>query len=87
MMWNGYYADGYGMGYGFGPFGFIFGLFWILLLIFLFVSVLRFLRHGGNRRHFWDRSALDILNDRYAKGEINKQEYEEKKKDILEGQK
>jgi uncharacterized membrane protein len=33
--------------------------------------------HGGD-------SALDMLNKRYAQGEINKEEYEEKKKDITQ---
>jgi len=31
-----------------------------------------------------DRKALDMLNERYVKGEISKKEYNEKKNDIME---
>ena len=38
-------------------------------------------RSGGDPTY----SALQILNERFAKGEIQKQEYEEKKAAILSG--
>jgi len=57
----------------------------ICLLIFLFVMVPMMARHGpwSHRRDHWDmpqRTALDVLNERFAKGEIDKVEYEEKRR-------
>ena len=37
--------------------------------------------HSENTGHH--DSAMDILKSRYARGEINKQEYEDKKKDLV----
>ncbi len=65
--------DGYG-GYGMW---FLWLVFWILVLIGLAILI-RYLWMG--RR---EESALETLKKRYAKGEINKEEYEEKKKDLL----
>jgi putative membrane protein len=74
---------GYG-GMGWMPF---MGIFWLFVLIVLVAAVM-----GGRRGHWWydgpereeRRSAgLAILEERYARGEINRDEYLQKKQDIL----
>ncbi len=72
-------------GYGYGMMGggyWIFGLiFWILVIIAL-VLLIRYLWEGkGTRRG--EESALDILKKKYASGEINKEEFEQKKNDLI----
>jgi putative membrane protein len=70
------------MGYGYGMmggFGFIIPLLLIGLIIYAVVKLLP----GGNRNysnHRTENDALDILNQRYAKGEISEEEYVKKKK-------
>ena len=70
------------MGYfGFGL-GMIFMvLFWLLVILGALALIRWFIEQGNNQRK--DKSALEILKERYAKGEINKREFEEKKKDLL----
>ncbi len=73
--------DGYSfgvVGYGMLIFGFIF---WILILIGLVLLIKYLWEHGGAKAGH--ESALEILKTRYAKGEISKEEFEEKKKDIV----
>jgi len=79
-MWD---PSGYGWGMGFGMIGM--GLFWIVLI----VAVVALLRGqwgggwgGGPPAERPPRSALDILKERYARGEIGREEFEEKKRDL-----
>ena len=75
MMWGG----GYGIEHG------IFSFLWVILLIVFIVAAIRWVRGKpvGHWKHFrGESSALEILKERYAKGEINKAEFEEKKKDL-----
>ncbi len=84
------------MYYGYHSFwiwGFIVDGLWHILLIALVVWVILWL-FRGHRGGRWNRmngmrhshSALTILNERYAKGEINKEEYEERKKVLMNQQ-
>lgn len=69
---------GYGMnGMGWGmDFGWLFGITLIVVLIWAFT---RRINTGQHSFQTGKKSALDILKERYAKGEINKEEFEEKK--------
>ena len=93
MMWNGPYGamggwDGWGW---FWPFHFIIPLLFLALLITVVVLAVRYamgwgghptgpgmMGYGVERRS----SALDVLEERYARGEIKRDEYLEKKRDI-----
>ena len=54
-------------------------LFWILFIVGLVVGI-RWLLGKGNEQK--QDSAIEILRQRYARGEINKEEFEVKKKDL-----
>lgn len=71
MMWN----NGYGMGWGW--FGGLHVLWWVLLVMGVF-AVFRLLdRRRGDADGGGDR-ARAILRERYARGEIDKAEYDER---------
>ncbi|MCG2737083.1 MAG: SHOCT domain-containing protein [Candidatus Methanoperedenaceae archaeon] len=73
--------DGYGNGMGSGIMGILWLIFWILIIIGL-VLLIKYLWEGSGAR-MEQESALEILKKKYARGEINKEEFEEKKKDLL----
>ncbi len=56
-------------------------LFWILIIIGL-VLLIKYLWEGAGARKV-EESALEVLKKRYARGEISKEEFEEKKKDLM----
>ena len=88
-MWNGRMMDGYGYGMmdGFGIYGIIFAviklLFWLVVIILIYKAVKKM-----NIKDFYKGSidvkdnSLQILKERYAKGEISEEEYK-RMKDIL----
>ena len=81
MMGYGSWNNMMGSLNGFGLLGWIpMLLFWILL-VFGVVALFRYL--GGSARNGdKGRSPFDILKERYAKGEIDKKEFIEMKKDL-----
>jgi putative membrane protein len=70
-MWDG----GYGMGYGFFG-GLMMVLFWMILIAVVVIAVRWWMDQGSGKRS----SAMDILQERLAKGEIDAKEYAERKK-------
>lgn len=76
----GYYSNGFS--WGAMSFGWIFMiLVWVLIIVGI-VALVKALVGNSNSTSQPNR-ALDVLKERYAKGEIDKKEFEEKKKDLI----
>ncbi|MHB8623263.1 MAG: SHOCT domain-containing protein [Sulfuricaulis sp.] len=74
---------GSGMGWwGFGFGGFFMILFWVVIIA-LVVQLMRWIRGSSARTgQPSGNSALDTLKERYARGEIGREEYQQKKRDV-----
>jgi putative membrane protein len=65
-------------GWGVGMMAIMF-LFWALVIVGLIVGIRWLVGQGKEQK---SGSAIQILRQRYARGEINKDEFEAKKKDL-----
>ncbi len=79
MMWG---YDGFGFGWGGMGIGML--LFWALIIgvVVVLVRGLGGARPAASEPRARERTALDILGERYARGEIDKNEFEQKRRDL-----
>jgi putative membrane protein len=68
--------DGWGMGFGF--------IFWLLILAVVIAGGSVFVRSQQYSQRSPERrsTALDVLEERYTRGDITREEYLQKKRDI-----
>jgi putative membrane protein len=86
MLWAQWGWRDYGMGpgamWGWWGMGWIFMIiFWGFIVLGLIFLIRWFV--GMTKATKQEESALDILKKRYASGQIDKEEFEQKKKDLL----
>ena len=79
-------ATYYPYGYGFFPFGFLFPLFFVFAAFWVIRWVFFPWRSGYSRRYWggWSHGdpAYYILRERYARGEITKDQYDQMMRDL-----
>jgi putative membrane protein len=57
-----------------------FGPLLMITFVIILLSMMFFMMRGGTMRGDRPRDALDILRERFARGEINQDEYEERRR-------
>ena len=67
------YGHGWGMGW-----------WWLVGVLIFVVAIWLILKavNQSNRPSNSSKTPMDVLNDRYARGEIDQQEYEQRKRDL-----
>ncbi len=73
----GYYGNGGWLGFGLG---WVFMIFWWAVVVFGIVVFVRWLRHYHHEGA--EKTALQVLEERYAKGEISREEFLNMKNDL-----
>ena len=76
-MMGGY---GWGGGWGFGMIGML--LWWVLIILGIVLLAKWLFRGAPGAGQVSRNRAMEILRERYARGEIDKQEFEERKRDL-----
>jgi putative membrane protein len=80
-MWN--YMGNMGWGNGWGILGMThMVLWWVLLVLGIVVLVKWLFGRGSEPTVSLHRRALEVLAERYARGEINKDEFDAKRRDL-----
>lgn len=81
MQWMGNWGNCLG-NYGVTG-GIIMFIIWIVVIIAAIWIIKELVGKRDNSGSIGSKSALDILKERYARGEITKEQYERMKKDII----
>jgi|GEM_PF-458010 len=83
---SGCYGPGFGMmgpGFGYGGWGIFGGVFMLLFWALIIVLAVYLIKHlAGDKKKDTENEAMKILMERYARGEITKEELEKMKSDI-----
>lgn len=69
-----------------GHWGWGMGFSWILMILFwglVIAGIVALIRWFSERSGSRGKTALEVLQERYARGEIQKEEFEQKKRDLL----
>lgn len=75
--------DGYGMGGGFGFGGGFMILWWIVIIAVVFMLVKWLVSsYGTSGKSGRENTAMEILKERYARGEIDEQEFQKRKREL-----
>lgn len=72
------------MGYfGTNNFGFMGGMFMLVFWVLVILAIIFMIKWLTDSNQNYKKTPLEILKERYVKGEIDKKEFEDKKKDII----
>ena len=71
---------GHMMDWNYGLGGFI----WLLIILVVLLGVVIYFIKNREKLKEYDEASLEILKQRYAKGEITREQFEEMKKDLEE---